>query len=70
MCLGMPCKVVSIKDDMATVVIAGAKKDVSIALTEGVQVGDFVIVHAGFVIELVDRDKAEETLRVVGELLK
>jgi len=67
MCLGIPGLVVVIKGTTATVDVAGAKKEVSLALMDGVKKGDYVIVHAGFAIERIDEEKAEETLRLIEE---
>lgn len=67
MCLGIPGKIIEIKDDMASVDVAGTRKDASLRLMEGAKVGDFVIIHAGFAIEKVDTEKAEETLRLIRE---
>lgn len=70
MCLGIPGKIVSINDLTATVDVAGTKKDASLMLVDGVDVGDYVIVHAGFAIQKVNEAEAAETLRLVDELVK
>lgn len=67
MCLGIPGLVIEIKGANAKVDVAGAKKDVSLALMENVKHGDYVIVHAGFAIEKIDEKKAEETLKLISE---
>lgn len=67
MCLGIPGLVVVIKGENAKVDVAGAKKDVSLALMDNVKKGDYVIVHAGFAIEKIDEAKAQETLRLISE---
>ena len=67
MCLGIPGLIVGIKGDTATVDVAGTKKDASLRLMEKAAVGDYVIIHAGFAIEKVDTEKAEETLRLIRE---
>ena len=67
MCLGIPGLIVGIKGDTATVDVAGTKKDASLSLMEKAAVGDYVIIHAGFAIEKVDTEKAEETLRLIRE---
>lgn len=67
MCLGIPGKILEIKGDMASVDVAGTRKDASLRLMEHVNIGDFVIIHAGFAIEKVDTEKAEETLRLIRE---
>lgn len=67
MCLGIPGLIIEIKGTVAKVDVAGAKKEVSLALMENVKNGDYVIVHAGFAIEKIDEAKAEETLRLIAE---
>lgn len=67
MCLGIPAKIIEINGDVASVDVAGTRKDASLRLMENVSVGDFVIIHAGFAIEKVDTEKAEETLRLIRE---
>jgi len=53
---------------MAEVEIGGASRRISLALTPEAQVGDYVIVHTGFAISVLDEEEAEETLRLFGEL--
>jgi hydrogenase expression/formation protein HypC len=67
MCLGIPGKIIEIKGDTATIDVAGTRKDASLRLMEKASVGDFVIIHAGFAIEKVDTQRAEETLRLIRE---
>lgn len=67
MCLGIPGRIIELKDGMAVVDVAGARKAASTMLLEGALEGDWVIVHAGFAIEKIDAQKAEETLRLINE---
>jgi len=67
MCLGIPGLIVKITGETATVDVAGTRKDASLALMEKAEVGDYVIIHAGFAIEKVDTKRAEETLRMIRE---
>ena len=63
MCLAIPAKVTEMKDSrLATVDILGVTRDISLDLTPQANVGDFVLVHAGFAIEVVDPDYAQETI--------
>lgn len=65
MCLAIPSKVVDIKDSTATIDVYGALRDISlILLEENVQVGDYVLVHAGFAIQKIQEAEAEETLKL------
>lgn len=69
MCLAVPAEVIGIgEDSMAEVSIMGATRSVSIDLTPSVSVGDYVLVHAGFAIEVVDADYARETLDLIQEM--
>ncbi len=69
MCLGVPMQVVSINEDLAVCEIDGVRREASLMLVEGVTVGDFVLIHAGFAIEKLDEDDARETLRLFRALL-
>ncbi len=61
MCLAVPAKVVERDGEQAWVDLAGTRVRVSLVLTPDVQVGDYVLVHAGFAIEHVDEQEARET---------
>lgn len=66
MCLAIPMQIHSIEDGgMARVSAMGAERDVALDLTPQAQVGDYVLVHAGFAIEVVDEQYAAETLELV-----
>lgn len=70
MCLAVPSKVISIKDMMATIEAYGARKDVSLLLMpESVAVNDYVLVHAGFAIQKVDRTAAEDALILIKQMV-
>ncbi|MBI5885066.1 MAG: HypC/HybG/HupF family hydrogenase formation chaperone [Deltaproteobacteria bacterium] len=69
MCLGIPGRIIEISGSVAVIDVAGARKTVSMALLDGVSMGDYVIVHAGFAIEKIDTQKAEETLRLINEVI-
>jgi hydrogenase expression/formation protein HypC len=66
MCLAIPAKIVSEPNDneMAEVDILGVKRWVSLMMTPGAAVGDHVLVHAGFAIQVVDEAFAAETLEM------
>ena len=68
MCLGVPARVMHIKDSEATVALGDVEYKASLLLLNGVQVGDFIILHAGFAIEKVDPREAEETIRLFREM--
>ena len=68
MCLGFPGQIVELDEIAATVDIAGTKRDVSIMiLPDEVEVGDWVMVHAGMAIAKMDPVEAEKTLQVLQE---
>jgi hydrogenase expression/formation protein HypC len=69
MCLGVPMRVVSINDETAVCEIDGVRREASLMMVEGIGVGDFVLIHAGFAIERLDEEDAQETLRLFRELL-
>jgi hydrogenase expression/formation protein HypC len=71
MCLAVPSEIVSINDLIATVDVYGARRDISLMLLpEEVEIGDFVIVHAGFAIQKIDREAGNEALRLIKELVE
>ena len=68
MCLAIPAQITQRKEDnMAEVNIMGVTRDISIDLTPDAAEGDYVFVHAGFAIEVVDPQFAEETLDLVKQ---
>lgn len=69
MCYAIPGKIISMKGDEATVDYGGVKKKINSNLVESVEVGDYVLVHAGFIIEKLDRRSAEESLRIIREFI-
>jgi len=65
MCLAIPSKVISIEKGTAMVDVFGAKREISLILMEDeVNVGDYVIVHAGFAIQKLQEEYAQETLEL------
>lgn len=72
MCLAVPGKIVSISDDepllrMGRVSFGGVIKQVSLAYVSDAQVNDYVIVHAGFALSILDRHEAELTLNYLRQ---
>ena len=68
MCLAVPVRIIELKGDMAVGEVGGIERDVSVMMTPGVKKGDYVIVHAGFAIQLVDQQEAEENLKILSEM--
>jgi len=69
MCLAVPAEVKSIEGHMATVDFGGVTRTANISLVDA-KVGDYVIVHAGYAIQLLDKDEAEKTLELFREMLE
>lgn len=66
--MAIPAKIIELKKDrLATVDILGVTRDISVDLTPQAQIGDFVLVHAGFAIEIVDPDYAQETIDLIKD---
>ena len=69
MCLGIPGKVVEIRDDgplrMGKVDFGGVRKEACLAYVPEVAIGDYVIVHVGFAISRLDEDEALKTLELL-----
>lgn len=69
MCLAVPGKIVTIDETGgATVDMLGVQRPISLRLTPSAAVGDYVLVHAGFGIQVIDPAEAEETLKLIREL--
>ena len=68
MCLAIPTLIKSIDGAQAEVEIGGVSRTISVALTPEAQVGDYVIVHTGFAISVLDQEEAQETLKLFDEL--
>jgi hydrogenase expression/formation protein HypC len=74
MCLGVPGEIVSLHDEhgtpMGVVAFGSVRKTVCLALVAAVPVGGWVMVHAGVAIAELDQDAAEESLRLLSEMLE
>ncbi|BAP89141.1 hydrogenase assembly chaperone HypC/HupF [Burkholderiales bacterium GJ-E10] len=69
MCLAIPVRVVDLPSpDTATVDLGGVRKEISLALVEGVAVDDYVIVHVGYALQKLDTDEALRTLALFRSL--
>ena len=69
MCLAIPAEVIELMPgSMARVEIDGIAKVVSLALVEGVGVGDYVLLHVGFALSRIDPREASETLALLKEM--
>ncbi len=69
MCLAIPAKITTLEaNSMAEVDILGVSRHVSLDLVPEAKVDDFVLVHAGFAIQVVDEEYAEETLQILKDI--
>ncbi|KPK97732.1 MAG: hypothetical protein AMJ95_07460 [Omnitrophica WOR_2 bacterium SM23_72] len=68
MCLGIPMRIKKIKGDFADVESARLIRTVNIQMLPQIQIGDYVIVHAGFAIQKLDPARAKETLKIINEI--
>ena len=68
MCIAIPLRVVSIEGDLAVGEVDGIERDVSVMMTPDAKVGDYVIVHAGFAIQILDQKEAEENLDILRQM--
>ena len=69
MCLAIPVRVVELLGDATAIVeLDGIRKEISLALVDGVQVGDYVILHVGYALSRLDPEEAERTLALFAEL--
>jgi hydrogenase expression/formation protein HypC len=71
MCLAVPSKVISVNEMIATIDVHGARREISLMLLpDEVKEGEYVIVHAGFAIQKLDREAGEDALRLILELVE
>ena len=70
MCVAVPALVKSIEGSLARVEIGGIVRQVSLRLTPKARVGDYVIVHTGYAINVLDQAEGEETLRLFEEIAR
>jgi len=68
MCLAVPAKVIKIEDSLATVELRGVERQASMMLLPEAQVGDYVLVHAGFAMQIVSEDQVRESEALWAEM--
>jgi hydrogenase expression/formation protein HypC len=68
MCLAIPGKILKINEKVGTVDFGGVRRDVRLDLLERVQEGDYILVHVGYAIQVLDRSEAEKILKAWGEI--
>jgi hydrogenase expression/formation protein HypC len=67
MCLAIPSKIVKIENNVATIDVDGVQREASLLLVENPEVGDYVVVHAGFAINKINEEDALESLKLLKE---
>ncbi len=69
MCLAIPMKIIRINRENATVEINGVEREVSLQLLNmnNINIGDYIIVHAGFAIQKINKEEAKRTLSILKE---
>ena len=71
MCLAIPSKIVQVDDLRAVVDVYGARREINLMLMpEEVGVGDYVLVHAGFALQKVEHESAQEALKVISSIIE
>jgi hydrogenase expression/formation protein HypC len=68
MCLAIPAKVTKVEGLEGVVEIGGVSRKTNLMLTPDAQVGDFVLLHTGFAISVIDEQEALETLRLIEDI--
>jgi len=68
MCLAIPSKIVKIENNVATIDVDGVQREASLLLVENPEVGDYVVVHAGFAINKINEEDALESLKLLREV--
>lgn len=68
MCVAVPAQIISLNDDEAEVDIEGVRRKTSIYLTPEAKVGDYVLMHAGFAIKVIDLEEARHTLELLRDI--
>ena len=70
MCLAIPALIKLIEDSEAEAEIGGISRRISLQLTPEAKVGDYVLVHTGYAINILDEEEAEETLNLLREMVE
>ena len=69
MCLAIPVRVIELRaGDTAVVDLGGVRKEISLALLDGVNVGDYVILHVGYALSRLDPQEAQRTLALFAQI--
>ena len=69
MCLAVPVKVTAVHGSEADIEVGGVRRHISIVLTPEAKVGDYVLLHTGYSITIIDENEARETMRLFEEMI-
>ena len=69
MCLAVPAKIIEKKEMMATVEVEGIRRNISLMLLPEANTGDYILMHAGFAIQIIDEEEAKITRELLKEVL-
>lgn len=71
MCLGVPAKIIRVMDNNVAIVdVDDNELEISILLIPDVKIGQYVLVHAGFAMQVIDEESAQESMALIREMLK
>jgi hydrogenase expression/formation protein HypC len=70
MCLAIPALVISIHGEKAVADISGVRREISLQLTPDVKVGDYVLLHTGYAISVIDEIEAQQSLDMLRQVLE
>ena len=68
MCLSIPAKILSIDGNTARTSVGGAVVNTSLHLVDNVKIGDYVLIHTGFALQIISEEEALETIRLIDDL--
>jgi hydrogenase expression/formation protein HypC len=68
MCLAIPGKIIKIEGDLADIDFGGVIRRANVAMVEA-EVGQWAVIHAGFAIEIMDEEEAQDTIKLWNEVL-
>ena len=68
MCLAVPAQLVRVNEFVGTIELSGIQRDCSLMLVPEAKVGDWILVHAGFAVQVVDEEEARRTMEAFKEL--
>ncbi len=68
MCLAIPVRIEKIEGSEGLVEIGGVKRKIGLMLTPAAKVGEYVLIHAGYAISVLDQEEALETLKLLEQM--